>query len=410
MKQPGAMLRLIPRLLFAPLLLTVIAACTTAEEEEPAVDLLVLSQASFDDLDGWADDAHLDALIAYRHSCERLLTLPDDRRMGGTVPGTVGDWRGACVAAKYVAIDDDAAARTYFETWFLPYEVSNNDEEDGLFTGFFEPELNGALKSHGPYAVPLYAKPDDLITVDLSEFREEFRGERVAGRLVGSRLKPYPTRAAIDAGALGPKGRVLVWVDDPIDAFFLHIQGSGRILLDDGTPRRIGYAATNGHTYFPIGRRLIEQGAFSREEVSMQRIRAWMEANPDRAPALMAENRSFVFFRWVDGIDAALGPIGAAGVPLTAGRSLAVDRRHLPLNVPLWFEGSAPARDASAPDQTLKRLMIAQDTGGGIRGPVRGDVFWGTGHDAGEIAGRMKHEGRYWLLLPTDLDVDSALN
>jgi len=409
MKRFRAVPRFISRLLLAPTLLGIVAACSFSGDE-PEGDQLVLEVASFEDLDGWTEDAQLDALNAYRRSCDVLLKQRDERPLGGSVPGTVGDWRGACVAAKYIDVRDDEAARAYFENWFVPYEVRNHDDEDGLFTGYFEPELMGAMQPHDAYTVPLYGPPDDQITVELADFRDDMRGERVTGWLDGTRLRPYPVRAEIDAGALAGRDRELVWLNSAVDAFFLHIQGSGRVLLDDGTRRRIGYAATNGHTYYPVGRRLIEQGVFTREEASMQLIRAWMEANPELAPALMAENRSFVFFRWIDGPDAALGPVGAAGIPLTAGRSLAVDLRHLPLNIPLWLEGSAPVVDPDEDDQTLERLMITQDTGGGIRGPVRGDVFWGTGTDAGAIAGRMKHEGRYWLLLPTDLDVDSVLN
>ena len=223
-------------------------------------------------------------------------------------------------------------------------------------------------------------------------------------------LEPYATRAEIDGGALAAQGLELVWVDDPVDAFFLHIQGSGRVTFEDGTRRRLAYAATNGHNYFSIGRRLVALGALSCEDVSMQTIRDWLAANPERASEVMHENASYVFFRWLDEGQATEGPVGAQGVALTAGRSLAVDRRFVPMTVPIWLAGAAPDPHPAREDRPLRRLMVAQDTGGAIRGPVRGDVFWGTGDEAGAVAGRMKHEGRYWLLLPRGLDVSAHLD
>ena len=201
---------------------------------------------------------------------------------------------------------------------------------------------------------------------------------------------PFHDRAAIDAGALDGDNLAVVWVDDPVDAFFLHIQGSGRIALADGSELRVGYAAQNGHAYTAVGLILIDDGEVTREAMSMQAIRTWLAANPDRARDLMNRNRSYVFFAVLDGD----GPLGSEGVALTPGRSLAVDRRFLPMSVPLWLDSTLPG------EQPLRRLMIAQDTGGAIRGPVRGDVFWGYGEDAADIAGRMKSRGRYYLLLP----------
>ena len=248
------------------------------------------------------------------------------------------------------------------------------------------------------------------MTVDLGQFRSELAGERVAGRVAGGVLEPYATRAEIDDGALAEQGLELAWVDDPVDAFFLHIQGSGRIAFEDGKTRRIAHAATNGQPYFPIGRKLVEIGAIEREEVSMPTIRAWLEATPDRAHEVMHENRSYVFFRWLEEGQAAEGPVGAQGVALTAGRSLAVDRRFVPLTAPVWLETGVPDPEPGREDRRIRRLMVAQDTGSAIRGPVRGDVYWGSGADAGAIAGRMKHQGRYWLLLPRGLDVSAYLD
>lgn len=378
--------------------------------EPPRADRLHLGVASFADLPGWRNDHQGDALRAFLRSCDKLLRRKSGAAIGGAIPGTAGAWHGACEAAGARDIQDHRAARLFFEDWFQPYAVLNNGRDSGLFTGYFEPELQGSLSPGGGYDIALYRRPADLVTVSLGRFREAFAGERIAGRVVDGALQPYPTRAEIDGGALAEQSLELVWVDNAVDAFFLHIQGSGRVRLADGGTRRIAYAASNGQPYLAIGRTLVGRGALSREEVTMQSIRAWLEANPGEAPAVMRENNSYVFFRWLGGKSAELGPEGAQGVPLLAGRSLAVDRKYLPLGAPLWLDAHVPDADPSKPDRTLRRLMVSQDTGGAIRGPVRGDVFWGTGREAGEIAGRMKHQGRYWLLLPRDLDVQALVN
>jgi membrane-bound lytic murein transglycosylase A len=240
--------------------------------------------------------------------------------------------------------------------------------------------------------VPLYRKPDDLVMVDLGEFRENLKGERIAGRVIDGRLRPYEDRTRIEGGALKGRDLEMVWVDDPVDAFFLHIQGSGRITLEDGSVMRVGYAGQNGHPYIAVGRELIARGVLTKENVSMQSIREWLHANPGEASGLMNKNPSFVFFRPLDGE----GPLGAQGVALTPGRSLAVDRSFVPYGLPVWLDAQDPLDGAAR----VRRLMVAQDTGGAIRGPVRGDVFWGHGADAELRAGRMKSPGRYYLLIP----------
>ena len=377
--------------------------------ERPEPDRLVLRAVSFHDLPGWEADDQSAALQALQRSCGVLGERADDDPLDiAPLGGQVGDWRAICTAAA--GLEGAAQAREFFETHFAPYEARNGAEAEGLFTGYFEPELRGAAQADGRYGVPLYGRPHDLVTVDLGLFRTELAGERVAGRVAGGALEPYATRAEIDVGALAAKGLELAWVDDPVDAFFLHIQGSGRIAFEDGTTRRIAYAATNGHHYLAIGQRLVDLGALSREEVTMPAIRDWLAANPDRAPEVMHENSSYVFFRWLEEGQGADGPVGAQGVALTAGRSLAIDRRFVPMTVPIWLESAAPDPDPAKEDHPLRRLMVAQDTGGAIRGPVRGDVFWGTGAEAGAVAGRMKHEGRYWLLLPRGLDVTAHLD
>jgi membrane-bound lytic murein transglycosylase A len=366
----------------------------------PPPPRLDLAPARFGDLAGWQVDDPSGALAAFRRSCGAWRPLPADRQLDSDAPwaGTVGDWRGVCAAAARVVPGADAA-RSFFADRFVPVAASNRGAAAGLFTGYYEPTLHGSRRRHGAYTVPLYTRPRELVEVDLGEFRDELKGQRIAGRVVRDRLLPFADRAAIDTGALGGRGLELLWVDDPVDAFFLHIQGSGVVVLDDGSETRVGYAAQNGHPYVAIGRVLVDRGAMTLDEVSMQSLRAWLDAHPEEAAEVMAANPSYVFFRRLD----TAGPLGAQGVVLTPGRSLAVDRSFHPLGVPVWLDATAPAAAAGEPDRPLRRLLVAQDTGGAIRGPVRGDVFWGAGDEAAEIAGRMRHEGRMWLLLPREL-------
>ncbi len=342
-------------------------------------DKLILAPVSFDQVPGWAADDHAAALPALRRSCPSNVNAS-------------AKWKPVCAALAALPDGDRHRARRFFEKWFTPHRASNGGEEQGLFTGYFEPELHGARARGGRYTVPLYARPPDLVAVNLGKFREKLAGERIAGRVNAGRLEPFETRAAIDKGALAGRGLELLWVDDAIDAFFLHIQGSGRVVTPDGGTVRVGYAASNGHPYFAIGRDLVARGAIPVERISMQSIRAWMAAHPAAARDLMARNPSYIFFREINGD----GPIGTQGVALTPGRSLAVDRVFIGLGSPVWLDTVDPLDPARA----LRRLMIAQDTGGAIRGPVRGDVFWGHGAEAARRAGQMKSSGRYFILLP----------
>jgi membrane-bound lytic murein transglycosylase A len=335
-----------------------------------------LSAVSFTDLPGWRDDKQADALGALRRSCAALLAQPADRPVGaGGVAGTAGQWRAACTAAQSAK---DGDARDYFEGQFRPYRVRAADGKDGLFTGYYEPTLRGAKARGGRYTVPIYRRPPDL--------------DPKAG--------PYLDRAAIDAGALAGKKLELAWVDDAIDAFFLQVQGSGRIELAGGEVMRVGYAGDNGRKYVPIGRVLIERGVFKPDEVSLQSIREWLRANPKQAPALMRENPRYIFFRVLE----TDGPIGAGGVALSAGRSLAVDPAFIPLGAPLWLDTTWPGPEA----KPLRRLVVAQDTGSAIKGAVRGDVFWGLGPEAEWYAGQMRQPGAYFLFLPVGITPPGA--
>jgi membrane-bound lytic murein transglycosylase A len=362
----------LPRVVVALAALGLVASCGP---QKKAPDRLTMEPSSFDHLPGWSNDAPGPALDAFRQSCGAFAKLPDTTAIGpDALAGTAADWREPCAAA---------AARDH------------NDESQGLFTGYYEAELRGSRTREAKFTTPLLKRPADLVMVELGLFRPAWRGERIAGRVEGGQLKPYADRAEIEHGRLDHRNLELFWVDDPIDAFFLEIQGSGRILLSDGTTVRVGYDGQNGQPYVPIGRLLVERGALTRDDVSMQSIRAWLEAHPGEAADLMDQNPSYVFFREMPGD----GPIGAEGTVLTPGRSLAIDRAFLPLGVPLWLD----AEDAASPDGHLRRLVIAQDTGGAIRGPVRGDVFWGYGKDAADRAGMMKDRGTYYMLLPRNV-------
>ncbi|MGH1399575.1 MAG: murein transglycosylase A, partial [Alphaproteobacteria bacterium] len=282
----------------------------------------------------------------------------------------------------------------YFEQNFTPYNVRSGSDPNGLFTGYYEASLKGSRTKTARYNIPLHTRPDDLVMVQLGEFREELKGQRIAGRVKGGNLKPYESREEIIAGKWPHHDKVLLWVDDPVDAFFVQIQGSGLVEMSDGTTMRIGYAGQNGHPYYAIGRELIKRGALTKESVSMQAIRDWLAKNPADADALMNTNKSYVFFREINGE----GPIGGQGVALTAGRSLAIDRSLISYGLPIWTDIAAPTPDT----KSIQKLMITQDTGGAIRGAVRGDVFWGYGATAETLAGSMKSKGKYWVLLPNN--------
>ncbi|HEY6093441.1 MAG TPA: MltA domain-containing protein [Gallionellaceae bacterium] len=303
-------------------------------------------------------------------------------------------WQAVCAAAEQVNRNDSNAQRVFFEERLLPYQVLNPDgSEQGIITGYYEPLLKGSRIRTERFRYPLYGAPDDMLEIDLGDAYPELKGKRLRGRLQGKRVLPYFKRAEIDAGVNGLKGRELFWVDNAVELFFLQIQGSGRIELPDGQLVKVGYADQNGYPYVSIGRKLIEMGEMKLEETSMQSIRAWGESHPDKLPALLELNPSYVFFRELP--EALTSPVGALGVPLTNEYSIAVDPRAIPLGAPVFLSTTLP--NSTAP---LNRLMLAQDTGGAIRGAVRADFFWGFGETAAAQAGKMRQQGRMWLLYP----------
>jgi membrane-bound lytic murein transglycosylase A len=347
----------------------------------PAGAYPTLKPANWSTVSFWQDDTVKDAWPALLQSCSTL--------------GKYSLWQAVCQEAQTMSAPDEATVRAFFEQRFQPWQATQEDgSAEGIVTGYYEPLVKGDRVRTARARYPLYAAPEDLIAVDLASVYPELKNLRLRGRLVGNKLVPYPTRKEIEAaGPDGFKGRPIAWAEDPVDLFFLQIQGSGRIELPDGTHLRVGYADQNGHPYQSIGRLLVERGEMKLEQASMQGIKDWGARNPDRLPELLASNPSFVFFRELP--DGLVGPLGALGVPLIGGRSIAVDPRFIPLGAPVFLATTQP----NSP-QPLNRLVMAQDTGGAIRGGVRADFFWGFGAEAGELAGRMKQRGRMWVLLP----------
>jgi membrane-bound lytic murein transglycosylase A len=335
--------------------------------------------STWQQVDGWRADGVEAALGAFVRSC----------------PALKGEaWERACQRARAVDSGDATAVRAFFESAFVPHQVINADgTTEGLITGYYEPLLRGSRTRSAANRHAIYGPPDDLLTVDLGELYPELKGMRLRGRLEGRRVVPYYARSDIHAGRAPLAGHELLYTNDAVELFFLQVQGSGRVVLDTGETVRVSYADQNGHPYKSVGRLLVERGELTLDQASLQGIKAWGQRNPERLAALLDENPSYVFFRELPAT--ADGPPGAMNVPLTAGRSLAVDPRAIPLGAPVFLSTTVP--NGSDP---LQRLMVAQDTGGAIKGAVRGDFYWGSGEEAGLQAGRMRQRGKLWVLLP----------
>src|SRR5471030_1725898 len=340
-----------------------------------------LVPATYAALPGWDRDDVRAAWPAFMSSCGVLVKK--------------ADWKEVCTIARSVNGGDEQAIRTFFEAFMEPNQVIAPDgATDGLVTGYYEPLLRGARKKGGPYQTPLYKVPDDMLTIDLASVYPELKGMRLRGRLVGKKVVPYATRADIERADGG--GKELLWVDDPVESFFLQVQGSGRVQLTDTQETvRVAYADQNGHPYKSIGRYLVDQGELTFEQASAQGIKAWIAAHPAREQELFNANPSYVFFKEERLPDPRVGPKGALGVALTPQRSVAIDASQLPLGAPLFLSTTQPNNDIP-----MQRLVMAQDTGGAIRGAIRVDFFFGFGAEASENAGRMKQRGSVWVLLP----------
>ncbi len=336
--------------------------------------------ADWSALPDWEADNLAESLPALLASCGSLKSQPE--------------WQSACAVAAQIPGEDPAAVRQFFESSFVPYAVHNADgSTEGLVTGYYEPLLRGSRTPSKTYRFPLYGVPDDLLVVDLAETQPNLKGMRLRGRLQGNKVVPYYTRAEIERGEAAVRGREILWVDDAVELFFLQVQGSGRIKLPNGEIVRIGFAEHNGQPYKSIGRVLVERGELPQDKASMQGIKQWGKQNPELLSLLLQQNPAFVFFREMP--SSSPGPVGALGVALTPGRSIAVDASVVPLGAPVFLSSSWPL---SA--RPLNRIVLAQDTGSAIKGAVRADFFWGFGDEAGQIAGRMRQSGRMWVLYP----------
>jgi membrane-bound lytic murein transglycosylase A len=367
----------------APAPVCPVCAVCVPPKPEPAPKVNVFEPADFSQLPGWQREDFAATAAGLRAACARFKAQPA--------------WQNAC-ASLPAGEADPAVIRSFIERNFAPWRISTPEGEvNGLITGYYEPLLRGSRTRQGPFQVPLYAPPDDLLTIDLSAVNPDLRNVRLRGRLVGRRVVPYYSRAEIDHGTAPLAGKEIAWVDDAVEAFFLQIQGSGRIQLPDGQMMRVGYSDQNGHPYVSVGRALIDRGELQAGEATMQGIQAWARSHPQKLPEVLAQNPSYVFFRELPAANPNVGPTGAMGVPLTPQRSAAVDARFIPLGAPLYLATTWPSRE-----DPLERLMFAQDTGGAIRGAVRADFFWGFGAEAGAEAGRMRQQGRLWLLWPRD--------
>jgi membrane-bound lytic murein transglycosylase A len=383
-------------------ILSFMATAASAEEPLKLADSQ-LEPIKWSELAGWTADDHLAAFAAYQTSCKALRKAPrtDDH---GQIYGAM---RNVCSKAMGLQPQDSDTARTFFEQNFQPVRIARLGEAEGLLTGYFEPIVAGSRFPSPEFHVPLYRRPRDLVAAGYKPGSDAFpnKGARIGRRNEKNQLVPYHDRGAIEAGALDGQKLEICWLKDPFDLLAIQIEGSARVILEDGTPLRVNYDSHNGYPYSSLDSALIKRNLIPRDEMSMHRIRYWMATHPDEAPKVRATNRSYAFFR-ITGLSNESEPVGAQGVPLTPGRSIAVDRLH-EYGTPFFIEANLPI-ESMKPVSPFRRLMIAQDTGSAIVGPARADLYWGAGDDAGRVAGRIRHPGRFVMLLPRELDMIAA--
>jgi membrane-bound lytic murein transglycosylase A len=352
------------------------------------------------DIAGWSEDDHLQAYRAFRLSCRPISaqrTPPADPKALGI------SLRDPCRAAKASNISDGARARAFFEEHFLALRISRLGEDEGFVTGYYEPVIDGSRTQTDVYTVPVYRRPSNLFVRGVKQSASGLPNKGQVFRKIGRRkLVPYYDRAEIEDGAIAGRGLEICWLKDQTDLLFTQIQGSARVRLEDGSTLRINYDAHNGYPYTPVGRILIDRGIIPKEQMSMQKIREWMDQNPDGAKELRRQNRSYVFFREVQLSDKDEA-VGAQGVPLTPGRSIAVDKALHVYGTPFFIEGELPIESEQS-KTPFRRLMVAQDTGSAIVGPARADLYFGAGADAGRVSGRLRHNVRFVILVPKSLD------
>jgi membrane-bound lytic murein transglycosylase A len=361
-----------------------------------------LEPVAWTEVAGWTADDHLAAFAAYQASCHALR-----KRQRADEQGRIyGALWNACQNAIGLRPQDSATARTFFEQNFQPVRIARLGEADGLLTGYFEPVVQGSRFPTRVFHFPLYRRPPDLIAAGHKPGSSAFPNKGRIGRLNAKKqLVPYYDRGAIEAGALDGQRLEICWLKDPLDVLAIQLQGSGRVILEDGTPLRVSYDSHNGYPFRSIDHALIERNLVPREGMSIQRIRDWMAANPEEAAKVRATNRSYVFFH-ITGLSNEDEPVGGQGVPLTPGRSIAIDRQH-DYGTPFFIEADLPIESVKLLSH-FNRLVIAQDTGSAIVGPARADIYWGSGDAAGRIASRIRHRGRFVMLVPRELDLIEA--
>ncbi|HEY1556964.1 MAG TPA: murein transglycosylase A [Kofleriaceae bacterium] len=372
-------------------------ACAEAEAPPPAHDAMSLRAVKFADLPAWTDDHLAEALPAFLASCGKLAELRDDDPVG--VDGHGGrakQWRHACAAAAKLPAGDDKAARAFFEAEFAPYEADGKKGPIGKLTGYYVQEFHASRTKHGKYTVPVLARPPDLVMVDLGAFVHDAHGRRVWGRLDHGALVPYYTRAEIRTGALAKDKLELLYADDPVDVLFAQIEGSAKAKLDDGSELWLEFDGKNGRAYKGVGGVLKELGESGPTGFTMQGIRKWFADHPARYDEIADQDASYVFFK----LSSEAGAIGTQKTVLVPKRSMAVDRAFIAMATPVYVETRAPVVGKLGTVAPWQHLLVAQDTGAGIQGAVRGDIYWGADRDAEELGGRMGGSGRYWLLLP----------
>jgi membrane-bound lytic murein transglycosylase A len=377
------------------------APCTeetaTVEGSSAPHDALTLTQVGFGELPGWTEDALADAVPSFLRSCEKLKALRDDAPVGHDGHGgKARSWRKACAAAARVKPGDGGAARKMFEAEFVAYEAAGNAGPTGKLTGYYVAEIHASRTRHGRFQTPVLGRPDDLVMVDLSSFIKDAHGRRVWGRMAHGELVPYYARDEIRKGVLAGRGLELMYVDDPVDLLFAQIEGSAKATLDDGTTVWLEFAGKNGRAYRGVGGVLRNGGFLRPGEGTMQGIRQWFHDHPTRFDEIADQDASYVFFM----VSKLPGAVGSQRTILTAQRSMAVDRAFIAMSTPIWVEGNAPVLGKKGVTELWHHLLIAQDTGAGILGAVRGDIYWGDDAAAAERGGRMGGPGRYWLLLP----------
>ena len=349
---------------------------------------------------GWSEDDHLQAYKAFRLSCQPISA---ERKPPADPKALGASLRVPCRAAKSASISDGPKAKAFFEDHFLPLRISRVGEDDGFVTGYYEPVIDGSRTRTDVYSVPIYRRPSNLFVRGFKQDAADLPNKGQVFRKIGRRkLVAYYDRSEIEDGAIAGRGLEICWLKNQTDLLFAQIQGSARVRLEDGSTIRINYAAHNGFPYTAVGRILIDRGIIPREQMSMQKIREWMEQNPEGAAELRRQNRSYVFFREVQLSDKDEA-VGAQGVPLTPGRSIAVDKALHVYGTPFFVEGELPIESEQS-RTPFRRLMIAQDTGSAIVGPARADLYFGAGADAGKVSGRLRHNMRFVMLVPKSLD------